>query len=440
MSKNTGTEGMVCESPSREKQVLAILDRMQFQSNGGKSLCHDVSTGSLSVESSGSPIQHREDGSHRAWEGWWREFRKMERWIRWLSDCFQRTCDVLSSYMYWFSLMATAASYVILFRVFNKFFSKNKSMQDSFGGLVGLGSLGLTLFILSVLLCVATLITYFIYVPGREIYVPGREREYVLRVWCTKFIRSYSVRSAGFGMAVMLVSAALGQSVVRNKEVLKILRERVVAADSEVELKQTIDAFKNVTIEQGVKLTLMLSLCAVVASFVRGIAGWVNAVEKDRLELLKKLEEYSEMRRLRCENLKKLDVEGLLSGLQNIIRTVELCQCTVVLGVPWVALVPEVLVKAFVVTQVQWLTQGYAVDEFISSKEEDKSEFNDAFRAFLSDLKMRSRSSEVYEYVCRELSRSVEEKNGRSNSFKLGDELIIVDLLESTLRVHRCLG
>ena len=306
-------------------------------------------------------------------------------------------------------------------------------MQDSFGGLVDLGSLGVTLFILGMLLCAATLITYFIYVPGRE-------REYVLRVWCMKFIRSYSVRSAGFGMAVILVSAVLGQSVVKNKEVLKILRERAVATDSEAELKQTIEVFKNITIEQGVKLTLMLSLCAVVASFVRGIMGWVKAVEKDRLELLKKLEEYSEMRGICHEDLRKLDVAGLLSGLQNIIRTVELCQRTVVLGFPWVALVPEVLVKAFVVTQVQRLTQGYAVDEFISPKEGVKSEVNGAFRAFLLDLKKRSRSFELYEYVRCELSRSADEKNGQPNSFKLGDELIVVNLMESTLCVHRCLG
>lgn len=306
-------------------------------------------------------------------------------------------------------------------------------MQYSFGGLVNLGSLGVTLFILGVLLCVATLIAYFIYVPGCE-------REYVLRVWCMKFIRSYSVRSAGFGMAVMLVAAALGQSVVENKKVLETLRERVGAADSEAELKQIIDAFKNVTIEQGIKLTLILSLCAVVASFVRGIVGWVNTVEKDRLELMKKLEEYSEMSGLRHENLNKLDVAGLLSGLQNIVRTVELCQRTVVLGYPWVALVPEVLVEAFVVTQVQWLTRGYAVDEFISSKEGVKTEVSDVFRAFLSDLKKRSRSPELYEHVRCELSRSADEKNGQPNSFELGDELIVVNLLESTLRVLRCLG
>ena len=335
--------------------------------------------------------------------------------------------------MYWFLFMVTVVGYVALFREFKNFFSKDKSMQDSFGGLVDLGSLGLTLFILGMLLCVATLAAYFIYVPGRE-------REYVLRVWCMKFIRSYSVRSVGFGMAVMLVSAALGQSVVENREVLKTLCERVVAADSEAEIKQIIDVFKNVTIEQGVKLTLMLSLCAVVASFVRGIVGWVNTVEKGRLELLKKLEEYSEMCGLCHENLNKLDVAGLLSGLQNIIRTVELCQRTVVLGFPWVALVPEVLVEAFVVTQVQWLTRGCAVNEFISSKEGVKSEVSDAFRAFLLDLKKRSRSSELYEHVRCELSRSVDEKNGQPNSFMLGDELIVVNLLESTLRVHRCLG
>ena len=82
MGKNTRTEGLVCKSLSREKQVLAILDRMQFQSNGGKGLRHDVSAGSLSVESSGSPIQHRDNGSHRAWEGLWCEFWKMEGWIR----------------------------------------------------------------------------------------------------------------------------------------------------------------------------------------------------------------------------------------------------------------------------------------------------------------------------------------------------------------------
>mgnify|MGYP001683221158 CR=1 FL=1 len=438
MSKNTRTEGVVCESPSREKQVLAILDRMQFRSDKGKVLRHDVSSGSLSVESSGSPIQHRENGSHRTWEGCWREFRKMERWIRWLSDCFQRICDVLSSYMYWLSVTITAAGYVILFRIFNNFFSKDKSMQDSFGALVNLASSGLTFFILGMLLCVAPLImTYLIYVP---IYVPGCEREYTLRVWCMKFVRSYAVRSTGFGMAVMLVSAALGQSVVKIEEFLQTLRERGVAGDSEVEVERIIDAFKNVTIEQGVKLTLMLSLCAVVASFVRGIVGWVNTVEKDRLELLKKLEEYSEVRRLCHENLNKLDVVGLLSGLQNLIRTVELCQRTVVLGPPWVPLVPEVLVKAFVVTQVQWLTRGYAVDEFISPKEGGESEVSDALRAFLLDLKKRSRSSELYEYVRCELSRSVDEKNGQPNSFKLGDELIVVNLLESTLRVHRCLG
>lgn len=405
MSRNTRTEGVVCEFPSREKQVLAILDRMQFQSNRGKGLRHDVSIGSLSVESPGSPIQHRDNGSHRAWEGWWREFRRMEGCIRWISDCFQRICDLLSFSMYWLLLIATVGGYVILFRVLNNFFSKDKSMQDSFGGLVNLGSLGVTLFILGMVLCVATLIAYFIYAPGCE-------RWYVLRVWCMKFIRSYSVRSTGFGMAVMLVAAVLGQSVVKN----------------------------NVTIEQGIKLTLILSLCAVVASFVRGIVGWVKAVEKDRLELLKKLEEYSEMRGICHENLKKLDVAGLLSGLQNIIRTVELCQRTVVLGYPWVALVPEVLVEAFVVTQVQWLARGYAVDEFISSKEGVKTEVSDAFRAFLSDLKKRSRSPELYEYVRCELSRSVEEQNGRPNSFELGDELIVVNLLESTLRVNRCLG
>ena len=78
MSKNTRTDGVVCESTSREKQVLAILDRMKFQSNRDKGLRHDVSIGSLSVESSGSLIQHRENGSHRTWEGWWREFRKTE--------------------------------------------------------------------------------------------------------------------------------------------------------------------------------------------------------------------------------------------------------------------------------------------------------------------------------------------------------------------------
>lgn len=424
---------MVCEPPSREKQVLAILDRMQFQSNRGKGLRHDMSAGSLPAASSGSPIQHRENGLHRAWEGWWREFRKMEGWIRWISDCFQRICDVLWSYMYWILFTVIAVGYVALFREFNNFFSKDKSMQYSFGGLVNLGSLGVTLFILGVLLCVATLIAYFIYVPGCE-------REYVLRVWCMKFIRSYSVRSAGFGMAVMLVAAALGQSVVENKKVLETLRERVGAADSEAELKQIIDAFKNVTIEQGIKLTLILSLCAVVASFVRGIVGWVNTVEKDRLELMKKLEEYSEMSGLRHENLNKLDVAGLLSGLQNIVRTVELCQRTVVLGYPWVALVPEVLVEAFVVTQVQWLTRGYAVDEFISSKEGVKTEVSDVFRAFLSDLKKRSRSPELYEHVRCELSRSADEKNGQPNSFELGDELIVVNLLESTLRVLRCLG
>ena len=307
--------------------------------------------------------------------------------------------------MYWVLFIDIIFVYVILFRTLNNFFSKSKPMQDSFRGLVNLGSLGLTLFILGMLLCVATFMAHLIYFPGCE-------RWYVLRVWCMKFIRSYSVRSTGFGMAVMLVSAVLGQSVVEN----------------------------NVTIEQGIKLTLILSLCAVVASFVRGIVGWVNTVEKDRLELMKKLEEYSEMRELCHEDLKKLDVAGLLSGLQNIVRTVELCQRTVVLGFPWVALVPEVLVKAFVVTQVQRLTQGYAVDEFISSKEGAKSEVNDAFRAFLLDLKKRSRSSKLYEYVRCELSRSVDEKNGQLNSFKLGDELIIVDLLESTLRVHRCLG
>lgn len=405
MSKNTGTEGMVCEPPSREKQVLAILDRMQFQSNRGKGLRHDMSAGSLPAASSGSPIQHRENGLHRAWEGWWREFRKMEGWIRWISDCFRQICDVLFSRMYWFLFMVIVASYVALFWVLNKSVSKSKPMQDSFRGLVNLGSLGVTLFILGMLLCAATFMAYLIYFPGRE-------RWYVLRVWCMKFIRSYSVRSTGFGMAVMLVSAVLGQSVVKN----------------------------NVTIEQGIKLTLILSLCAVVASFVRGIVDWVKAVEKDRLELLKKLEEYSEMRGICHENLKKLDVAGLLSGLQNIIRTVELCQRTVVLGYPWVALVPEVLVKAFVVTQVQWLTQGYAVDEFISPKEGVKSEINDAFRAFLLDLKKRSRSFELYEHVRCELSRSADEKNGQPNSFKLGDELIIVNLLESTLRVHRCLG
>lgn len=418
MSKNTRTDGVVCESTSREKQVLAILDRMKFQSNRDKGLRHDVSIGSLSVESSGSLIQHRENGSHRTWEGWWREFRKTEGWIRWLSDCFQRIRNVSLSYMYWLLILAIVAIYVILFRMFSNFFSKDKSMQDGFGGLAGLGSLGLTLFLLGVLLCGAIMLygamvmTHLIYVPWCEIYVPGRERDYVRRVWCMKFIRSYSVRSAGFGMAVMLVSAVLGQSVVKN----------------------------NVTIEQGVKLTLMLSLCAVVASFVRGIVGWVKAVEKDRLELLKKLEEYSEMRGICHENLKKLDVAGLLSGLQNIIRTVELCQRTVVLGFPWVALVPEILVKAFVVTQVQWLTQGYAVDEFISPKEGVKSEINDAFRAFILDLKKRSRSSDLYEYVRCELSRSADEKNGQPNSFKLGDELIVVNLMESTLRVPRCLG
>ena len=418
MSKNTRTDGVVCESTSREKQVLAILDRMKFQSNRDKGLRHDVSIGSLSVESSGSLIQHRENGSHRTWEGWWREFRKTEGWIRWLSDCFQRIRNVSLSYMYWLLFLAIVAIYVILFRMFSIFFSKDKSMQDGFGGLAGLGSLGLTLFLLGVLLCGAIMLcgamvmTHLIYVPWCEIYVPGRERDYVRRVWCMKFIRSYSVRSAGFGMAVMLVSAVLGQSVVKN----------------------------NVTIEQGVKLTLMLSLCAVVASFVRGIVGWVKAVEKDRLELLKKLEEYSEMRGICHENLKKLDVAGLLSGLQNIIRTVELCQRTVVLGFPWVALVPEILVKAFVVTQVQWLTQGYAVDEFISPKEGVKSEINDAFRAFFLDLKKRSRSSDLYEYVRCELSRSADEKNGQPNSFKLGDELIVVNLMESTLRVPRCLG
>lgn len=301
--------------------------------------------------------------------------------------------------------MVIVVGYVKMFRKLNNFFPKDKSMQDSFRGLVNLGSLGVTLFILSIVLCVATLISCFIYAPGRE-------RGYILRVWSVKFIRSYSVRSAGFGMAVMLVSAVLGQSVVKN----------------------------NVTIEQGIKLTLILSLCAVVASFVRGIVGWVNTVEKDRLELLKKLEEYSEVRRLCRENLNKLDVVGLLSGLQNLIRTVELCQRTVVLGPPWVPLVPEVLVKAFVVTQVQWLTRGYGVDEVISSKEGVKSEVNDVLRAFLLDLKKRSRSSELYEYVRCELSRSVDEKNGQPNSFKLGDESIVVNLLESTLRVRRCLG
>ena len=412
MSKNTGTEGMVCEPPSREKQVLAILDRMQFQSNRGKGLRHDMSAGSLPAASSGSPIQHRENGLHRAWEGWWREFRKMEGWIRWISDCFRRICDVLFSRMcwlfsrmYWLLFIVIVVVYVTVFRKLNNSFPNVKSMQDSFRGLVNLGSLGVTLFILGMVLCVATLIAYFIYAPGCE-------RWYVLRVWCMKFIRSYSVRSTGFGMAVMLVSAVLGQSVVKN----------------------------NVTIEQGVKLTLMLSLCAVVASFVRGIVGWVKAFEKDRLELLKKLEEYSEMRGICHEDLKKLDVVGLLSGLQNIIRTVELCQRTVVLGFPWVALVPEVLVKAFVVTQVQRLTQGRAVDEVISSKEGVKSEVNDVLRAFLLDLKKRSRSSELYEYVRCELSRSVDEKNGQPNSFKLGDESIVVNLLESTLRVRRCLG
>lgn len=301
--------------------------------------------------------------------------------------------------------MVIVGSYVALFWVLNNFVSKSKPMQDSFRGLVNLGSLGLTLFILGMLLCVATFMAYLIYFPGRE-------RGYVRRVWCMKFIRSYSARSTGFGMAVMLVSAVLGQSVVKN----------------------------NVTIEQGIKLTLILSLCAVVASFVRGIVGWVKAVEKDRLELLKKLEEYSEMRGLRHENLNKLDVAGLLSGLQNIVRTVELCQRTVVLGYPWVSLVPEVLVEAFVVTQVQRLNRGYAVDEFISSKEGVKTEVSDAFRAFLSDLKKRSRSPELYEYVRCELSRSVGEQNGRPNSFELGDELIVVNLLESTLRVQRCLG
>lgn len=412
MSKNTGAEGVVCEPPAREKQVLAILDRMQFQSNRGKGLRHDMSAGSLPAASSSSPIQHRENGSHRAWEGWWREFRKMEGWIRWISDCFQRICDALFSCMcrlfsrmYWILFMVIVVGYVKMFRKLNNFFPKDKSMQDSFRDLVNLGSLGLTLFILGMLLCVATLMAHLIYFPGCE-------RWYVLRVWCMKFIRSYSVRSTGFGMAVMLVSAVLGQSVVKN----------------------------NVTIEQGIKLTLILSLCAVVASFVRGIVGWVKAVEKDRLELLKKLEEYSEMRGIRHENLKKLDVAGLLSGLQNIIRTVELCQRTVVLGPPWVPLVPEVLVKAFVVTQVQWLTRGYGVDEVISSKEGVKSEVNDVLRAFLLDLKKRSRSSELYEYVRCELSRSVDEKNGQPNSFKLGDESIVVNLLESTLRVRRCLG
>lgn len=403
---------MVCEPPSREKQVLAILDRMQFQSNRGKGLRHDMSAGSLPAASSGSPIQHRENGLHRAWEGWWREFRKMEGWIRWISDCFRRICDVLFSRMcwlfsrmYWLLFIVIVVVYVTVFRKLNNSFPNVKSMQDSFRGLVNLGSLGVTLFILGMVLCVATLIAYFIYAPGCE-------RWYVLRVWCMKFIRSYSVRSTGFGMAVMLVAAVLGQSVVKN----------------------------NVTIEQGIKLTLILSLCAVVASFVRGIVGWVKAVEKDRLELLKKLEEYSEMRGICHENLKKLDVAGLLSGLQNIIRTVELCQRTVVLGYPWVALVPEVLVEAFVVTQVQWLARGYAVDEFISSKEGVKTEVSDAFRAFLSDLKKRSRSPELYEYVRCELSRSVDEQNGRPNSFELGDELIVVNLLESTLRVNRCLG
>ena len=307
--------------------------------------------------------------------------------------------------MYWFLFMVIVVAYVTMFRKLNNFIPKNKSMQASFRGLVNLGSLGVTLFFLGMVLCVATLIAYFIYAPGRE-------RGYILRVWCVKFIRSYLVRSAGFGMAVMLVSAVLGQSVVKN----------------------------NVTIEQGIKLTLILSLCAVVASFVRGIVGWVNTVEKDRLELLKKLEEYSEIRGLRHENFNKLDVAGLLSGLQNIIRTVELCQRTVVPGFPWVALVPEVLVEAFVVTQVQWLTRGYAVDEFISSKEGVKTEVSDAFRAFLLDLKKRSRSPELYEHVRCELSRSVDEKKGQPNSFKLGDELIVVNLLESTLRVHRCLG
>lgn len=403
---------MVCEPPSREKQVLAILDRMQFQSNRGKGLRHDMSAGSLPATSSGSPIQHRENGLHRAWEGWWREFRKMEGWIRWISDCFRRICDALFSRMcwlfsrmYWLLFIVIVFVYVTVFRKLNNFFPNVKSMQDSFRGLINLGSLGVTLFILGMALCVATLIAHFIYAPGCE-------RWYVLRVWCMKFIRSYSVRSTGFGMAVMLVAAVLGQSVVKN----------------------------NVTIEQGIKLTLILSLCAVVASFVRGIVGWVKAVEKDRLELLKKLEEYSEMRGKCHENLKKLDVAGLLSGLQNIIRTVELCQRTVVLGYPWVALVPEVLVEAFVVTQVQWLARGYAVDEFISSKEGVKTEVSDAFRAFLSDLKKRSRSPELYEYVRCELSRSVDEQNGRPNSFDLGDELIVVNLLESTLRVNRCLG
>jgi len=453
MGKNTRTEGLVCKSLSREKQVLAILDRMQFQSNGGKGLRHDVSAGSLSVDSSGSPIQHRDNGSHRAWEGLWCEFWKMEGWIRcgitsvllsqviivsllawragkppalqnsyfavfllslslsilllirWFGDYFPRVGNVLLSYMYWVLFIDIIFVYVILFRTLNNFFSKSKPMQDSFRGLVNLGSLGLTLFILGMLLCVATFMAHLIYFPGCE-------RWYVLRVWCMKFIRSYSVRSTGFGMAVMLVSAVLGHSVVKN----------------------------NVTIEQGIKLTLILSLCAVVASFVRGIVGWVNTVEKDRLELMKKLEEYSEMRGLRHENLNKLDVAGLLSGLQNIVRTVELCQRTVVLGYPWVALVPEVLVEAFVVTQVQWLTQGYAVDEFISPKEGVKSEINDAFRAFFLDLKKRSRSFDLYEYVRCELSRSADEKNGQPNSFKLGDELIVVNLMESTLRVPRCLG
>ena len=158
MSKNTRTDGVVCESTSREKQVLAILDRMKFQSNRDKGLRHDVSIGSLSVESSGSLIQHRENGSHRAWEGWWREFRKTEGWIRWLSDCFQRIRNVSLSYMYWLLFLAIVAIYVILFRMFRNFFSKDKSMQDGFGGLAGLGSLGLTLFLLGVLLCGAIML------------------------------------------------------------------------------------------------------------------------------------------------------------------------------------------------------------------------------------------------------------------------------------------